>query len=570
MSQRPVDSHDELNPDKDGRSITLPPVNIHPQDERSQAQHEEASSSNAPARPAGEQYAQQPSTPYPPLQSTDGRPTRPPSRSLGVRNILNPAEPEDVKPSPSLPGPASLAAGTSEQAHNEADPRPSTRQKRGLQSPSLSSNEGSDQLRPRKTLYPKSPRSMSLGGGGTGVFLQDTKQQAGSGASTSAAVATTYMATPGTYAGAPTPPMPTSHKQTPYSYLPPAGSTPPIDSRRSSAATAPSGLSQSQTTSPNISYFSYSLQPSPAQPPLLTQGPWTPSQYQPMTSQSMGGLRSSQPAATQQQEGPYMPPMHGSHLSMPGGLSGAALAVGGHPSAGGMQARYSVPVDRVSGSRSADEKRKHNAAASSRFRERRKKLNEELKKENDEYAKKNKELEERVEQLERMVQDTGRQRDFYRDAYNRLVGSGGLGLPHPSIGPAPYVPPSYGHSSAGTGPRPSGEDERPAQRRRTQGPEQGETYTLPPATSYQPPPFQPRADDGRPQSLHPPGPPRSAPGSMSAPSGPSPMPRSPYEQYPPATNGGGYFRGQHSGPSTPRSSQPPFSSQPPPAGEQRR
>lgn len=570
MSQRPVDSHDELNPDNDGRSITLPPVNIHPQDERSQAQHEEASSGEAPARPAGEQYAQQPSTPYRPIQSTDARPTPPLSRSLGVHNILNPAEPEDVKPAPSLLGPPSLAAGTSEQARNKADPRSSTRQKRGLQSPSLSSNEGSDQLRHRKTLYAKSPRSMSLGGGGTGVFLQDTKQQAESRASTSAAVATTNMATPGTYAGAPIPPMPTSHQQTPYSYLPPPGSTPPIGRRRNSSTTASFGLSQSQTTSPNTSHFSYSLQPSPAQPPSRTQGLWTPSQYQPMTSQSMSGLRPAQSDAPQQQEGPYMPPMHGSHLSMPAGLSGAALAFGGPPSVAGMQARYSVPVDRVSGSRNADEKRKHNAAASSRFRERRKKLNEELKKENDEYAKKNKELEERVEQLERIVRDTGRQRDFYSDAYNKSVGSAGLGMPHPPIGPAPYVTPSYGHSSARTGPRLSDEDERPAQRRRTQGPEQGEAYTLPPATSYQPPPFQPRPDDGRPQSLHPPGPPRSAPGSMSAPSGPSPMPRSPYEQYPPATNGGGYFRGQHSGPSTPGSSQPPFSSQPPPPGEQRR
>ena len=329
--------------------------------------------------------------------------------------------------------------------------------------------------------------------------------------------------------------------------------------------------------SPNTSYFSYSVQPSPAQPPPRTQGPWTPSQYQPMMSQSMGELRPSQPAATQQQEGPYMPPMHGSHLSMPGGLSGAALAVGGHPSVAGMQARYSVAVDRVSGSRSADEKRKHNAAASSRFRERRKKLNEELKKENDEYAKKNKELEERLEQLERMVQDTGRQRDFYRDAYNRLVASGGLGIAHPPIGPAPYVPPSYGHPSAGTRPRPSDEDERPAQRRRTQGPEQGEARTLPPATTHQPSPYQPPSlqprDEGRPQSLHPPGPPRSAPGSMSASSGPSHTPRSPYEQYPSATNGGGYFHGQDNGPSTPGASQPPFSSQPqqpPGPGEQRR
>lgn len=574
MPQRPVDFCDESNPDKD---ITLPAVNIHPQDERSQAQHEEASSSDAPARPSGEQYAQQPSMAYLPIQFTDARPTPPPSRSLGVHNILNPAEPEDVKPSTSLPGPASLAAATSKQTHNKADPRPSTRQKRGLQSPSLSSNEGRNQLRPRKTLYPKSPRSMTLDGGGAAVFLQDVKQSA-SAASTSGAPAAAYTATTGNYAGAPIPPMPTTHQQSQYSYLPPPVSTPPVDRRRSSTTTAPSGLSQSQTTSPNTSYFSYSIQPSPAQPSPRTQGPWTSSQYQPMTSQGMRGLQPSQPAARQQQEGPYMPPMHGSHLSMPGGLSGAALAVGSHPSVAGMQTRYSVPVDRVSGSRSADEKRKHNAAASSRFRERRKKLNEELKKENDEYAKKNKEFEERVEQLERMVQDTGRQRDFYRDAYNRLVGSAGLGMPHPPIGPPPYVPLSYGHPSAGTGPWPSDDEERPAQRRRTQGSEQGEAYTLPPATthqppSYQPPSFQPR-DDGRPQSLHPPGPRRSVPGSMSAssPSGPSPMPRSPYEQYPPTTNGGGHFRGQDNGPSTPGSSQPPLSSQPqqpPGPGEQR-
>ena len=552
MSQRPVDSHDEANTNKDGQSITLPPLNIHQQAEEPQARHEEASSSDAPAPPAGEQYAQQSSTPYPPTQPTDARPTPPPSRSLGVHNILNPAEPDDVKPRSSPAGPASLAASTREQTHNKADLRPSTRQKRGLQSPSLSSNEGSDQLRPRKTLYPKSPRSMSLGGGGTGVFLQDTKQS-GTGASTSSATAA-YTATPGTYAGAPTPPMPTAHQQTPYSYnLPPPISTPPIDRRRSSATTALSGLSQSQTTSPNISYFTYSLQPSPAQPPPPTQGPWTPSQYQPMMGQSMGGLRPSQPAVTQQPEGSYMPPMHGNHLSMSGDLSGAALAVGGHPSVAGMQDRYSVPVDRVSGSRNADEKRKHNAAASSRFRERRKKLNEELKKENDEYAKRNKELEESLEQLERMVQDTGRQRDFYRDAYNRLVGSGRLGMLNPPIMLAPYVPPSYGHPSTGTGPLPSNEEERPAQRRRTEGPEQGEAYNLPPAATYQSPPFQPK-DDGRLQGLHIPCLPQSAPGSMSAPSGPSSVPRSPYEQYPPATNGGVYFRGQHSGPSTPGSS----------------
>ena len=157
MSQRPVDSHDEANTNKDGQSIALPPVNIHQQDEEPQARHDEASSSDATAPPAGEKFAQQSSTPYPPTQPTDARPTPPPSRSLGVHNILNPAEPEDVKPRSSPAGPASLAVSTREQAHNKADPRPSTRQKRGLQSPSLSSNEGSDQLRPRKTLYRSLP-----------------------------------------------------------------------------------------------------------------------------------------------------------------------------------------------------------------------------------------------------------------------------------------------------------------------------------------------------------------------------------------------------------------------------
>lgn len=190
-----------------------------------------------------------------------------------------------------------------------------------------------------------------------------------------------------------------------------------------------------------------------------------------------------------------MPPMHGSHLSMPGGLSGAALAVGGHPSVAGMQARYSVPVDRVSGSRSADEKRKHNAAASSRFRERRKKLNDELKRDNEELVKKTKALEEELEETRQRLEFSERETQYYRDFHHRNAAPGGGGMQHPAAAPPPLRGVTYGHS-ARTGPRPSDEEERPAQRRRTQGPEQGEQYTLPPATIYQSTPiYQSRPED---------------------------------------------------------------------------
>lgn len=558
MSQRPAASHDESTSTNDGHSITLSPVNIRPEDEIQQASEQEDSSGVAPLSRLSEQRARQAPAPYPPMQSSGDRHLRSASRSLGVHNILNPAEPEDARPSLCVATTASSAAGAAEPAPDESTStsRPSTRSKRALQSSSISSGEGTDHSRPRKTLFPKSPRSSSLGGGGTGVFLQSTKPQRG------AEPAIGHTVLPGTYAGATIPPLPSLPQPPPYGYnFPPPVSTPPTDRRRSSGTTGPSGLSHSQQTSPQASYFAYAGQPSNAQQLSRTPGAFTPGHYQPMESHSMGGLRLSQPPI-KQEEGPYNP-MHG-RLSMPGGHEPQGM----QPSS----ARISVlVVDRVSGSRSADEKRKHNAAASSRFRERRKKHNDELKRDNEELVKKTKALEEQLEETRQRLEQTEREAQYYRDVYHRNAPPGGSGMHQPPAAPPPFRGVAYGHPSVRIGGRPSDEEERPAQRRRTQGPEQGEQYTLPPATTYQSPQtYQSRPDDARStQSLQPP---RSASGSMSV---PSPMPRSPYEQYPPGTNGGGgYFRGLHSGPLTTApsqtvSSQPPFSSQQPQTGERR-
>lgn len=561
MSQRPVTSHDESNPANDGRSITLPPVNIRTQGESLQDSRHEGSSGDAAPSQSSDQSAQRTPASYQPTQSADDRPAPSASRSLGVHNILNPTEPEDVRPSPSFPAVASPAVGAAESARDEttSTSRPSTRAKRAFRSSSISSSEGADHSRPRKTLFPKSPRSMSLGGSGTGVFLQSTKQQAGPDA------ATGYTATPGAYAGAAIPPIPSLPPQPQYGYnfLPPV-SIPPIDRRRSAGTTGPSGLSKSQKTSPQPSYFAYSAQTSAAQQHLRAQGPLTSGHYQPIESQSMGGLRPSQPAI-KQEEGPYMTPTHGS-LSMQGSQGLSAGDHGMHLQSG----RIPVPLDRVSGSRSADEKRKHNAAASSRFRERRKKLNNELKKENEGYAMETKELKQQLEETRQRLEQVERELNCFRDAYHNNPGASAGGMHQPPPAQPPFHGISYGHPSARIGPRPSDEEERPARRRRTQGPEQGEGYTLPPTTTYPSTSgYPPRADDGRStQGLQPA---RNAPGSMGA---PSPMPRSPYEQYHPSTNGSGYFHGQRSGPPTPGSSQPVLQPQPqpqpPPSGTERR
>lgn len=122
-----------------------------------------------------------------------------------------------------------------------------------------------------------------------------------------------------------------------------------------------------------------------------------------------------------------------------------------------------------SGSKDADEKRKRNAAASARFRQRRKKDNKEL-------VQSNEKLEQQVKELEYNLRSAEQDREFYRNERDRYFGmlvrrttmreAELQGPPSPRLSRQPYYHPQQHPSHSLSSQVEHEDDDRPARRRR--------------------------------------------------------------------------------------------------------
>jgi len=201
--------------------------------------------------------------------------------------------------------------------------------------------------------------------------------------------------------------MPTlpAHSQHGYNFPPPV-SGPPLNRRASIAAIGPSRLPHSQSASRSPSYSSYSSQPSPA--PIYQIGqPLHPTTYYSGSALKgtlvEGGLAQANPPG---REGPYMTHLSESILFQGSPSGGHGSNIRTLPISTELVQMY-MPVDVQAGSKGADEKRKRNAAASARFRERRKLRGKES-------TTNIQKLEQQSKELENKLKEAEQERDFYR------------------------------------------------------------------------------------------------------------------------------------------------------------
>lgn len=551
MSQRPTASHPESRSLSDGRNITLPPVNLRPHDEQP-ARHGhggDALQEHRSQQPSHQIGTLSSAPSYPSMLSGDDRTTAGTSRGLGVHTMLNPTEPEARKASPTT-GPVSpsplLERRLSQQAASTDAVRPASPFKRSPNSPFHPAiDHGIYGGKGRKILTPKSPRSVSLGGQAMGVLRSAEPLSF-------AHEGRLYGAIPGSRESS-VPPMPTMPAQSQHLYnFPPPVSGPPLSRRASVAAMGPR-LPHSQSASPSPSYSPYSSQPSPAS--IYGKTPQGTSYFSgPALRGALveGGSSQVAPPGT---EGPYMTPLSESILfqGSPSSGHGPNIKMLPYPTEHG---EFYMPVEVGAASKSADEKRKRNAGASARFRERRK-LRE---KESTTNIQK---LKQQSDDLERKLRETEQERDFYRlerdrfwDVLYRNPATRELAMQAPRS-PRSTRPPTLPLATPGGPAYQTPESElsqggRASRRRRMDTPEEYR-YSLPPAAAYPPAPPHPGYPTRPEAGLHPQNPPplhpESAPGpGMGLMGAPPPVSqRAPYNPYP----RGGYERTWPGGPPPP-------------------
>lgn len=362
-----------------------------------------------------------------------------------------------------------------------------------------------------------------------------------------------------------TPPLMSSNQhQTHYGF--PLATSTPSGGRRTSAGSIHASIQAppSQSASPSMSISSHnppSSQTSPAAfsyPREAPQAPPTTTPYYPGSSfanivQQGGGLQ-FQGAGS---EGPYssQAPSQAQASSAPSSRQTSNSDAIQVLTISTSQGDFSVPVDVHQASKLADEKRKRNAGASARFRQRRKL------KEKDANTSIDK-LNQQTRDLERRVREVEQERDYYRTQRDRLRDvvyqtpeirhHAMQGPPSPrSMHAASYQSShdslqTQGHpsGSAGFSTRPASPEERAPRRRRTdaRGEFMSVPYSGPPVSTL--PPVQPPLSFPRPlgASNLPPLrienalPPRAGPGSAGTPANEvappqyPPLSRSPYER----------------------------------------
>ncbi len=431
MSQRPPASHPASRSPPDGRTTTLPPV----QHRGDALPDERRADPPAVEQFEGRRLAPQHGRPLQPAPSgEDWR--QGPSRDLGVRSILNPADPDDSSSSGrrvssgetdsplSAVGPPSQFGASPSTALQHSFPG----QQQATDTPPAQPGYGASLPRSRAILTPRSPRNSGLGQARGQTIIDAARQPLLPGR------ARAYMAEPGQSASSDTPPTPTSpgqvQSQQHYSF-PPASKP----QRTSAIMQAPVRTSHSQSTSPRNSQASQnpsSSLTSPAPHPFLgggppsTQGYFTGSTFAPSEGRHFGAGAGGQEGLSSTIEGPYSAPPP-PPPTQPQAQPGTSSTVSGSPASRQTSASdpiqvlrittsqgvYNVPVDVHQASRSADEKRKRNAGASARFRARRKDKEREASALIEKMQGQSRDLERRVRELEQ-------ERDFYRGERDRL------------------------------------------------------------------------------------------------------------------------------------------------------
>ena len=333
----------------------------------------------------------------PSQQSTDV-PSAAPNRPLGMRNILNPAQADDLSQSdpaartdletPST-AEASLSGAGTARSLPTLSPRILKRLSRPSPPPKASSaaTPGS-----RRVLTPRSPRLRT-------VSLAGRRSPAPSLGAPPPVLGTyegqsrIYTAEPGTNAEADIPPLPATSNAgrlaTGYTVTSEAGRS---DSRRASGGRGvglvAGSVAASQSDSPSTSHSSYSHFSQTSPVVGYATGPNQPGQYSyPRSTQPSGPSQSGYPASSVE-----------GHYDVGTGSYQMTLDTESGPMI------VPVEVDVQHASKMADEKRKRNAGASARFRARRKE--------------KEKEANTTIDALQKAIRDITEEKEFYQGERN--------------------------------------------------------------------------------------------------------------------------------------------------------
>ncbi|KFY14546.1 hypothetical protein V491_05997, partial [Pseudogymnoascus sp. VKM F-3775] len=349
--------------------------------------------------------AQPPAQLYPPMVPDDSRTSAGASRGVGVHTMLNPTELGTGRVNSTFGSnpPMPLAdRSRSQQTTGAETPTLTPRLNHPPNSPGLLSANAGFAGRRRRSLASNAHRSVSLGNQAMGAprpFVQPPpEKEAG----------WPHVVAPGSGTSSEIPPVPAirAHIRSPIN-LPPPVSGPPLNRRASVAVMGgPTAiLPNSQSASPNSPY-SYSSYPSPAPITQMSQPPASQPHFAgpiPRGAFSEGGP----PQGNQQESGPYMthPPERTALQPPPSGGHDLVLTI--------ENGEFVVPVDVDVGSIEAGNRRRRNAYASARFRQRGKerKLQE---------SKEINELEQKLQEMSKVLQIRTEQRDFYHGERNRL------------------------------------------------------------------------------------------------------------------------------------------------------
>lgn len=386
----------------------------------------------------------------PPITQTSSTPTNPIQQSgprgLGVRNILNPAEPEVEESQRRYASTENVDSPVRSIGFSPSGspglPHAEGYRSTGMPSPYQEVLDARQDA--RKILTPRSPRAASFTGRGVTV----------SNPSSLSARPRAYQAD---ILGIETPNMPTGVPTGSY-FIPPIATSDNLRKRASMSA-IDTRAPQTKSTSPTPS-----LTPSHgSQTAATTRAPHSqgavPASYFP--GQSLGHVMQGGPQVA---EGPLT-----SERNFPL-LAGAQTNTKLYSFTAEDGSQFMVPVDVQAASKVADEKRARNAGASARFRERRKAREKEADTAIKKLEQQARDLERRNKELEDQVNHYKEDRDRFRDIVYRTPGISHLATQvTPSPGNLTTRQPRDFPSSQQWEEMPTDLDElsRPSQRRRT-------------------------------------------------------------------------------------------------------
>ncbi|KFY16263.1 hypothetical protein V492_01475 [Pseudogymnoascus sp. VKM F-4246] len=534
MSQRQATSRPVSQSTADGLSDRLPTDAFRGQEgQHARLDHgDEDSREQSLQQPSHQPVTQPPAQHYTPMTPGNSRAPAGAPRGVGVHTMLNPTESGTDR------GYSALGSNAQAALVDRSQPQQTT----GTDIPTLTSHSNHPPNSPgllptnavfggrrRRGLAPNVHRSVSLGSAAMGSqrpFGQPPPERE---------MGWPHVIVPGSGASSEIPPVPAipAHIRSPIN-LPPPVSGPPLNRRASVAVMGgpTARLPNSQSASPN-SPFSYSNHPSPAPTTHMSQPPTG----QPFVAGStlMGPFAEGASSQGSQQE-------QGQHMGhLPERIPLQEGPSGGHLFLATESGQIMVPVDLEAGSIEAGNKRKRNADASARFRERNREKKLQESKEINDLEQKVQEKDRLADYYKELAEYEKTRSDFFQGEMERLwrmlydnPATRSQVLQAPLRTPTVREPPPFPHGLP-SGPSlqpPGGEtgpSERPPRRRRLDNDgerrqsgnqtrlEEGQHLQYPPPTTpFAPPPSRPEGGQ-HPQYLPPHTRSVSGPGLVSAP-----------------------------------------------------